>query len=66
VGPDFQFAAASCPDIARLGYREVRFLPAGGVWTLATPANTTMRFDLPEDYRYCLFDPNHTWCPCLK
>lgn len=61
-----EFAATPCPDIPRLGYREIRFLPAGGVWTLATPANTTMRFDLPDDYRYCLFDPNHTWCVCLK
>jgi hypothetical protein len=61
-----EFVATPCPAIPRLGYREIRFLPPGGVWTLATPDNTIMRFDLPNDYRYCLFDPNDTWCACLK
>lgn len=58
---------SGCPDVPRLGFREVRFLPAGGgAWTLAVSGNSTMRFDLPDHYRYCLFDPNHTWCVCLK
>jgi len=57
---------AGCPDLPRLGFREVRALPPGGAWELATPDNSTMRFDLPSNYRYCLFDPNHTWSICLK
>ncbi len=57
---------SGCPDVPRLGFREVRFLSPGAPWTLAVPANTTMRFDLPDNYRYCLFDPNHTWCVCPK
>lgn len=57
---------SGCPDIPRLGFREVRNLPPGGSWELATPDNSTMRFDLPSNYRYCLFDPNHTWNVCLK
>ena len=57
---------AGCPIVPRLGFREVRFLHPNSDWELATPDNSTMRFDLPNTYRYGLLDPNHTWCIANK
>lgn len=57
---------AGCPNVPRLGFREIRFVDTAGGWQAATSANSSMRFDLPNDYRYCLLDPNHEWCICQK